>query len=289
MIQKKKTKSSTVFKVGTVSLAFLIIGYQAALFVNHAAVARVVANRDRPDTVYVYAAPDDIAQVRTETVSEHSERAGKMYLEAASGGETEPFRFNPNTASADDFMRLGFSEKQAESIVSYVQKGGRFRRKSDFARSYVVSDAMFRRLEPFIDIPLVDINRADSAAFDALPGIGAYFASKMVSYREALGGYSYPEQLTDIWNFGQERYDGLKDLICCSTPQKPFALWSLPEDSLAMHPYIHSRRVARSIVLYRENTADSLCTLQGLRDAGILSDSIAHKLSRCLIEDGSGV
>lgn len=278
MNHQKKNKSSSVFKVGTVSLAFLIIGYQAALFVNHAAMARVSGNRDIPDTVFVYAGADSAA-------------SGTVVREIRSTpeGRVELFDFNPNTVTEGELRRLGFSEKQAASIVSYVSKGGRFRRKSDFAKSYVVSEEMYSRLEPYIVIPAVDINRADSAAFDALPGIGAYFAAKMVSYREELGGYSYPEQLMDIWNFGQERYEALKDLICCSAPDEPFDLWNLPADSLAKHPYIRSRSVARSIVLYRENMPDSLCTVQGLGDAGILSDSIVRKLSRCLPPDGSGV
>ncbi len=274
----QKSKSSSVFKVGTVSLAFLIIGYQAALFVNHAAVARVSGSRGLADTVFVYLGADSAV---TSVEIRESRSAPEV--------RAELFKFNPNTVTAGELRRLGFSEKQAASIVSYVSKGGRFRRKSDFAKSYVVSEEMYRRLEPYIEIPAVDINRADSAAFDALPGIGAYFAAKMVSYRDELGGYSFPEQLMDIRNFGQERYEGLKDLICCSVPEKTFDLWNLPVDSLAMHPYIRSRSVARSIVLYRENMPDSLCTVQGLGDAGILSDSIVRKLSRCLSADGNGV
>ena len=54
--------SSAVFKVGAIALAFLIVGYQAALFVTRAAKLRLEANRDQPDTVFVYsAAPDSLA------------------------------------------------------------------------------------------------------------------------------------------------------------------------------------------------------------------------------------
>ena len=125
----------------------------------------------------------------------------------------ESFPFDPNTASLEDLQRLGFSQKQAQSIINYRNAGGRFHRPSDFAKSFVVADSVFRRLEPFITIPLLDINAADSAAFDQLPGIGPYYASKMVEYRKELEGYDFPEQLLDIWNFGQERLDGLIDLI----------------------------------------------------------------------------
>ena len=98
---------------------------------------------------------------------------------------------------------------------------------------------MYRRLQSYIQIPLVDLNKADSAAFDALPGIGGWYASKMIEYRERLGGYSYKEQLMDIWKFDSDRFDGLSDLIAVDEENvTPYRLWSLPEDSLRLHPYI---------------------------------------------------
>ena len=45
---------SSSFVAGSVALLFLIIGYQAALFIHKASVARIVANHDHPDTVYVF-------------------------------------------------------------------------------------------------------------------------------------------------------------------------------------------------------------------------------------------
>ena len=194
----------------------------------------------------------------------------------------ENFRFDPNTASLEDLERLGFSVKQAQSIVNYREKGGRFRRKEDFRKSYVVADSVYERLEAYIDIPLLDINKADSAQFDALPGIGGYFARKMVQQRKALGGYSHTAQLLDIHKFDKERYDALSALICCSKP-KPYELWTLPADSLRLHPYIRSYAAARSIVFFREHNPREKWSVQALFDAGILSDEQAEKLSRCNI------
>lgn len=224
-----KNGSSAVFKAGAVSLAFLIIGYQVALFVHRASVLHVEAMRDHPDTVYVYVtqpAPADVppgndvpsAPPPTPERKEVRKNADHAPAVAEVRGRTrkvESFRFDPNTASVDDFVRLGFSPKQAQAIDNYRSKGGRFRRKDDFARSFVVSDSIFVRLEPFIDIPLVNINTADSAAFDALPGIGPYFAAQMVRYREKIGGYTSVDQLMDIPRFDEERLEGLRDLVEC--------------------------------------------------------------------------
>lgn len=196
----------------------------------------------------------------------------------------ESFRFNPNTVSVSDLCRLGFTEKQAESIDSYRKKGGRFWRPGDFAKSYVVSDTLFRRLEKYIDIPLVDINVADSAAFDALPGIGGYFASKMVSYREKLGGYSDIVQLMEIYHLDEEKFAKFSDLVEVRQRPAPFRLWSMPADSLRRHPYVRDFRTANAIVLYRNNNPRSSWTVSGLERAGIIDKETATRLSRCVIE-----
>ena len=293
--KRQKTLKSS-FTTGAIALVFLIIGFEVALFVHKAAVTRLVADRDRPDTVYVVErvlerTPVDKdtepAVEQTDTFfmrrsGDHSPEAVEI-REKAAPRRVESFRFDPNTVSQEDLMRLGFSPKQAQSIVNYRSKGGRFRRPSDFAKSYVVADSVFDRLAPFIDIPRIDINKADSAAFETLPGIGPYFASKMVSYRTSLGGYSTPEQLMEIYHFDREKYDGLKDLITCSKPV-PYPLWTLSERDLAKHPHL-SKDEAHSIVLYRTHQPRETWTLEGLHKAGILSEEHHAKLSRCLLAE----
>ena len=197
----------------------------------------------------------------------------------------ESFVFNPNEVSVSDLCRLGFTLKQAESIDRYRKKGGRFRRKEDFAKSFVVADSVYARLEKYIDMPLLDINVADSAAFDALPGIGGYFAAKMVEYRQKLGGYSYKEQLLEIYHMDAEKFSKFADLITIRRQAVPFRLWSMPPDSMRLHPYIRSWQTARAVELYRKNNPRTSWTVEGLQRAGILDEDAASRLSKCRIAE----
>ena len=296
------TRISATLKVGAIALCFLVLGYQICLFIQRVAVMRVAANRDHPDTVFVYlepaqpseptrpAEPTKTSEARrvAKTVkaeADHSEVAKKMQAQSRkpqARRKAESFRFNPNEATLEEFMRLGFSEKQAQSIINYRLKGGRFSRPSDFAKSYVVADSVYQRLEPYIDIPRVDINSADSAAFDALPGIGPWFAAKMVEYRRELGGYGSTRQLLDIYRFDEERYAAIEDLICCERPVVT-EFWSLSEDSLSRHPAIRRRQTAHSIELWRRTMPRERWTLEELRSAGVLDGQQYERLSRCLI------
>ena len=288
MKEKERNGISQSFVMGVISLVFLIIGYQTALLIHNSALTKIAACRDVPDTVYVFRERG----VSTESVpsgdsvqrryASHSPRV-QAIRDKLPGRQVESFRFDPNTVSVEDLCRLGFTAKQAMAIDNYRKKGGRFRRKEDFARSYVVSDSVYQRLQQYVEIPLIDLNLADSAAFDALPGIGGWFASRMSEYRKQLGGYSYKEQLMDIWKFDQEKYDALSDLIVVSPEHvKPYPLWSLPVDSLRLHPYIGDY-AAKGIVLYRDNNPRSLWTVDSLVSAGVLREEDAARLRRCAI------
>lgn len=294
------------FAAGVAALVFLVIGYQSALFIHKASVLKILGNKDAPDTVFVIdkalaesilkplsaerletmrktVMGKDVYAVRKE--SPHSPEVMAVRSKAAPKS-VENFRFDPNTVAVPDLVRLGFTQRQAVSIDNYRKKGGIFRRKSDFAKSFVVADSVYARLEPYIDIPLLDINLADSAAFDRLPGIGGYFASEMIRFRRRLGGsYSNKEQLMDIRRFDREKFDALSDLITVGKSHiRPYPLWTLPADSLKLHPYIGSY-AARGIVLYRENNPREDWTVEALAEAGILKPEMAARLSGCLIEE----
>lgn len=288
--EKERGVLSQSFVMGIISLVFLIIGYQTALLIHNSALTRIAANRDAPDTVFIYqetVPADNVVPVKEIRTSERRNAAHSPRVEAVRKNlprkNVESFDFNPNTVSVGELCRLGFSSKQAEAIESYRKKGGRFNRRSDFAESFVVSDSIYKRLEPYIQIPLTDLNLADSAAFDNLPGIGGWFASKIIEHRERLQGYSYKEQLMDINRFDAQKYEKLCDLINVSEDYiRPYPLWELPADSLRLHPYIGDY-AAEGIVLYRQNNPKQLWTVEGLKKAGVLNPGLALKLERCRI------
>ena len=65
MEKEKKSGLSESFVIGVIALVFLIVGYQTALFIHNAAVVKIAANRDHPDTVYVYERVPQDQQVRS--------------------------------------------------------------------------------------------------------------------------------------------------------------------------------------------------------------------------------
>ena len=103
------------------------------------------------------------------------------------------FRFNPNTITLDSLQLLGFTQRQAQTILNYRSKGGKFRRREDFARMYTVDSAMYASLEGYIFIPDKDsvAGKNSPVRKKGAPGTGNASAGEMVS-KEGVSGTGSP-------------------------------------------------------------------------------------------------
>ena len=91
------------------------------------------------------------------------------------------------------------------------------------------------------------LNTADTTQLKTVPGIGPYFARKMVEYGERLGGYVSVDQLDEIEDFPLDAKHFL--VIDCPSPQK-LDINRLSLNELKRHPYINFYQ-AKAITDYR--------------------------------------
>ncbi|RCX16918.1 competence protein ComEA [Anaerobacterium chartisolvens] len=59
----------------------------------------------------------------------------------------------------------------------------------------------------------ININTADSAELDKLPGVGEKTAGDIISYREKNGSFKRPEDIMNVPGIGQSKFARMKDLI----------------------------------------------------------------------------
>ena len=211
--------------------------------------------------------------------------------------KAELFPFDPNTADSTQLLRLGLQPWQVRNIYKYRAAGGVYHQPRDFARLYGLTLKQFRRLEPYIRIKEEDmpaeryfykyepieerdtmkypiklqaeerivLNRADTAQLRKVPGIGPYFARKIVEYRERLGGYYRVQQLLEIEDFPETAVDFF--IIPDDTQLRKLNINRLSLNELKRHPYLNFYQ-ARAIVDYRRlhGTIQSLDQLSLLRD-----------------------
>ena len=212
--------------------------------------------------------------------------------------------FDPNTADSTQLLALGLSPWIVRSIYRYRNKGGVFRRKEDFAQVYGLTAGQYRTLQPYISIsprflpardviappaesaprdtvryPIklaagqhVALNTADTTALRKVPGIGAYYARRIVAYRDQLGGYVDVAQLGEIDDFPT---DALPFFSIDKQAVKKLKINSLTLWQLRKHPYIGYRR-ARDIMDYRR-LRGPITSIDQLRSlASFTADDIAR-------------
>jgi len=59
----------------------------------------------------------------------------------------------------------------------------------------------------------VDLNVADEAALDALPGVGPATAAAIVEHRQRIGRFTSVDQLLDVRGIGEAKLEALRDLV----------------------------------------------------------------------------
>jgi competence protein ComEA len=60
----------------------------------------------------------------------------------------------------------------------------------------------------------VNINTADGAQLESLPGIGVATAQRIIDYRAKNGDFKSIEELKNVSGIGEKKYEGLADKVC---------------------------------------------------------------------------
>ncbi len=221
------------------------------------------------------------------------------------------FNFDPNTISAEDWIRLGVKEKTAFTIIKYREKGGRFHVPQDLYKIYTLPRKDADRLIPFVRISEakagkervsypepekkeftykpkaekvlahLDINLADTNQWKSLPGIGSKLANRIVNFREKLGGFVSIDQVGETRFLPDSTFQKIKQFLDLS--EVKIATLNINEatvDELNAHPYL-SRQVANAIVQYR-NQHGNFKRLEDLKKIKIIDEELYNKISSYL-------
>ncbi len=119
---------------------------------------------------------------------------------------------------------------------------------------------------------VLDINKADSADFEALPGLGATLSRRIVHFRQALGGFVAVEQLKEVYGLPDSTYRNLKSRFTVNAHDvKLIDVNSVDAKQLSKHPYL-DYKTAKAICTYRDKMkgvkeVNELKTIPGLGDS----------------------
>ncbi len=215
----------------------------------------------------------------------------------------ELFYFDPNTATAADWQRLGVRDKTIATIQNYLSKGGHFYKAEDIVKIWGLHEDLVERLIPYVQIAsvasnnypqnnnyekpvyekktyaptLIDVNNADTAALIALPGIGSKLAQRIITFREKLGGFSSVQQIGETYGLPDSTFQKIKArLTLGETALKQYNINTATIDELKQHPYI-KYNIANAIVQYR-NQHGTFASITDIKKIMIIDDVLYNKL-----------
>lgn len=124
---------------------------------------------------------------------------------------------------------------------------------------------------------VIDINLADSLMFKKIPGIGVVYASRIVRYRNLLGGFYAKKQLLDVYGIDSVLFEKIFPyLLIEEHPLRRLNINVSTVKELKAHPYI-SHSVATLIVKYREHHGDYE-SMEGLKRLPLVDEQLFRKI-----------
>lgn len=129
--------------------------------------------------------------------------------------------------------------------------------KEERTNKHVLSSAYYRRQgerknNGYRQVKIIEINKADTAAFIALPGIGSKLAARIVLFRNRLGGFVSVEQIREVYGLHDSVFSMIRPrLICDSSFVRKIDINQCAVDELKAHPYIRWNN-ANALIAYRK-------------------------------------
>ena len=214
--------------------------------------------------------------------------------------------FNPNNASFGDLISVGLDTISAATLIKFRNSGAVFIYKEDIKSVYGIDGETYINLYPKIDLPQkplrepygnrklseskeknerssyikevpenfsININKCDSIELMKIKGIGPVLSSRVVRYREMLGGFRDTVQFKEVYGIPPGTLEHLYKSAVIDSGFEPVKInintAGAPE--LAKHPYI-SWKLANAIVAYR-NQHGRFESVEKLQDIKIIAPS----------------
>ncbi|HEX7367698.1 MAG TPA: helix-hairpin-helix domain-containing protein [Pelobium sp.] len=233
-------------------------------------------------------------------IESFNEKKNSFYDENNKEAKSALFDFDPNNLPVEKWEKLGLSVKQAQSIKRYEAKGGIFKTVADVKKMYAISPEMFERLAPYIKIPaaknelesypktkethaakptlIVELNGADSVSLLAIRGIGPSFASRILKYRNKLGGFISANQLKEVYGIDSIKFQQLLPQITIDAKSiKKIQINKCSLDDIRYFPYLGYKQ-ANAIIAYRKQHGD-FTAAKDLNKIAILTPELVQKIT----------
>lgn len=154
------------------------------------------------------------------------------------------YPFNPNFISDFKGYQLGMTLDEIDRLHEFREKGKFVNSKIEFQKVTLISDSLLAVISPYFKFPdwvkkqnknsiknttyspiindvnkisTKDLNRALASDFATLKSVNESLANRIVNYRNKIKGYTYKDQLTEVWKINQNQIDEILKVFSIET------------------------------------------------------------------------
>jgi DNA uptake protein ComE-like DNA-binding protein len=190
---------------------------------------------------------DDIVDVNQAAIISFQNQIDSLKFIETENRRPKIYPFNPNYISDYKGYQLGMKTKEIDLLLAHRNKRLFVNSAKEFQEVTKISDSLLQAISPYFkfpdwvqkkdrekkeqfsfasktkknisDITSSDINEATPYDFSLVKGVDEYLSERIIKYRSKLQGFSFPEQLFEVWGLEKEVADNILQVF--SIQKKP--------------------------------------------------------------------
>jgi len=196
---------------------------------------------------FVNLGKDDIVDVNQAAIISFQNQIDSLKFIETENRRPKIYPFNPNYISDYKGYQLGMKTKEIDLLLAHRNKRLFVNSAKEFQEVTKISDSLLQAISPYFkfpdwvqkkdrekkeqfsfasktkknisDITSSDINEATPYDFSLVKGVDEYLSERIIKYRSKLQGFSFPEQLFEVWGLEKEVADNILQVF--SIQKKP--------------------------------------------------------------------
>jgi DNA uptake protein ComE-like DNA-binding protein len=196
---------------------------------------------------FVNLGKDDIVDVNQAAIISFQNQIDSLKFIETENRRPKIYPFNPNYISDYKGYQLGMKTKEIDLLLAHRNKRLFVNSAKEFQEVTKISDSLLQAISPYFkfpdwvqkknrdkkeqfsfasktkknisDITSSDINEATPYDFSLVKGVDEYLSERIIKYRSKLQGFSFPEQLFEVWDLEKEVADNILQVF--SVQKKP--------------------------------------------------------------------
>lgn len=258
---------------------------------------------------------DEIIETNTTEILAFQTQIDSLKAVEVENRKPKIYPFNPNYITDYKGQQLGMSLEEIDRLLIYRKTNKFVNSKIEFQQVTKVSDSLLSKISPYFKFPnwvvnqdknsitqksslsflqkqeshknipkvelsTTDINKATAEDLQIINGIGPSFSKRIIQYRSKLQGFSYKDQLYEVWSLEKEVAD--KVLLTFKIIDKPIIkkinVNTATFKAVLKNPYI-DYELCKKIFNYKDEVAE----LQDISELKNIKDFPLDKYDRIVL------